>query len=414
MPLTSGKSREVVSQNIRELHTGKTFAHTEGKFGKDRANKQAVAIALSEARKSRAVGGGVANYDAGGGVDPVNAVIQALNAGSSLGGGGIIGSSNPASPSAAPASADKSSSATPPSTAIPATGSTSTAAQAPAAVTAGVSPTNNTQPVSTAPAPANPASFASPSPAAPPPTAAPASTSFAPTTPAVPSPSVVPQNGSGFQGIVPQASTAPLNINGSLLADGGVANRAGGGGFNMKSGPSITAPWEERGAARNLHVGPVLSNVLGRTDAHQVKVPAGSYVLPSTTISSFGHGNTLAGASLASKMFGMPYGGGSDMKIGGGHGNMPKPPKIAAGPGIANLATGGYTYSEGGSRGERYAPDELVPVDIAGGEHVIEPAEIIRRWGSLKNGHAVLDQFVMDQRKKEIATQKALPPPAKE
>ena len=100
------------------------------------------------------------------------------------------------------------------------------------------------------------------------------------------------------------------------------------------------------------------------------------------------------------------------MKVGGGHGNMPHPPKINAGPGIANLATGGYTYSEGGARvGDGFEP---VPVDISGGEYVIPPQEIIRRWGSLKNGHAVLDQFVMDQRKKEIATQKALPPPAKE
>lgn len=52
MPLKRGKSKKTVSSNIRELHTGKTYAHTASKFGKAKANKQAVAIALSTARKS--------------------------------------------------------------------------------------------------------------------------------------------------------------------------------------------------------------------------------------------------------------------------------------------------------------------------------------------------------------------------
>jgi hypothetical protein len=196
------------------------------------------------------------------------------------------------------------------------------------------------------------------------------------------------------------------------LADGGVANRQGGGGFNMMKGPSLNAPWTERQEARGLHVGPVLSNVPGRTDNHSVKVPAGSYVLPSANIAFAGHGNTNAGMSIASRMFGQgPYGSGSTMKM-GSHNNMPRPPRIAPTPGIANLAAGGYTYSDGGARGvDQFEP---VDVDIAGGEYVIPPQEIIRRWGNLKNGHAVLDQFVMDQRKKEMATTKALPPPAKE
>jgi hypothetical protein len=54
MPLKKGTSKATVSKNIKEFHTGKTFAHTAQKFGKERANKQAVAVALSEARKSGA------------------------------------------------------------------------------------------------------------------------------------------------------------------------------------------------------------------------------------------------------------------------------------------------------------------------------------------------------------------------
>jgi len=52
MPLASGTSQATVSRNIRELHTGNTYARTKAKFGRDRANKQAIAIALSQKRKS--------------------------------------------------------------------------------------------------------------------------------------------------------------------------------------------------------------------------------------------------------------------------------------------------------------------------------------------------------------------------
>lgn len=52
MPLKPGKSKAVVSQNIREFHGGKTYNHTKAKFGKKRADKQAVAVALSNARHS--------------------------------------------------------------------------------------------------------------------------------------------------------------------------------------------------------------------------------------------------------------------------------------------------------------------------------------------------------------------------
>lgn len=53
MPLASGSSRGVVSGNIRELHTGDTYARTKRKFGKAKADKQAVAITLAKAGKSR-------------------------------------------------------------------------------------------------------------------------------------------------------------------------------------------------------------------------------------------------------------------------------------------------------------------------------------------------------------------------
>ena len=55
MPLKPGKSKKVVSENISEFHKGNTFNATKEKFGKEKADKQAVAVALNEQRKS---GGG--------------------------------------------------------------------------------------------------------------------------------------------------------------------------------------------------------------------------------------------------------------------------------------------------------------------------------------------------------------------
>lgn len=52
MPLKRGSSKATVSENISELHSGATYAATKAKFGKKRADDQAVAIALSEARRS--------------------------------------------------------------------------------------------------------------------------------------------------------------------------------------------------------------------------------------------------------------------------------------------------------------------------------------------------------------------------
>jgi hypothetical protein len=91
-------------------------------------------------------------------------------------------------------------------------------------------------------------------------------------------------------------------------------------------------------------------------------------------------------------------------------------PKIGRGSGPPKPPTP-FKFSDGGSdSGGAHGADETgVPVDVAlsGGEYVIEPSQIIKRWGNLKNGHAVLDAFVMANRKNEIQTLKKLPPPAK-
>jgi len=53
MPLKKGSSKKTISSNISEFHKGSTYEHTAKKFGKEKANKQAVAVAMSKARESK-------------------------------------------------------------------------------------------------------------------------------------------------------------------------------------------------------------------------------------------------------------------------------------------------------------------------------------------------------------------------
>lgn len=52
MPLKAGTSEKTVRKNIAEFAKGKTFRHTEEKFGRHRAIKQAVAVAKKKQRES--------------------------------------------------------------------------------------------------------------------------------------------------------------------------------------------------------------------------------------------------------------------------------------------------------------------------------------------------------------------------
>lgn len=47
------KGASAVAGNIREFHKGKTYQRTKAKFGKKRADKQAVAVGFAEAGRSR-------------------------------------------------------------------------------------------------------------------------------------------------------------------------------------------------------------------------------------------------------------------------------------------------------------------------------------------------------------------------
>lgn len=53
MPLIQSDSTAATEQNFDELRHGKTFKKTERKFGKKRARKQMVAVALKTKRDAK-------------------------------------------------------------------------------------------------------------------------------------------------------------------------------------------------------------------------------------------------------------------------------------------------------------------------------------------------------------------------
>lgn len=173
----------------------------------------------------------------------------------------------------------------------------------------------------------------------------------------------------------------------------------GPGAFN------IQPKQEVRNDARMMtHQGPISSIVGGRTDHHPMAVKAGSYVLPADHVSALGQGNTANGMAVLNHMFSSGPFGSTAPKIAHGAGapSLMKAPK-------ALLASGGS--DEGGARGDHSG--QPVPIYAAGGEYVIPPEVILRMYGSLKHGHAILDAWVKKNREKHIKTLQKLPPPAK-
>ena len=120
-----------------------------------------------------------------------------------------------------------------------------------------------------------------------------------------------------------------------------------------------------------IHVGPIHSNVAGRTDHLPINVPSGAYVLPAETISALGEGNTMAGFKVANDVFGVQQ-------------NSPE-----------------------------HEPVEIV---AAGGEYVIAPENVADRigGGNIDVGHAELDDFVKAYRAKTIQTLQKLPGPKRD
>lgn len=147
---------------------------------------------------------------------------------------------------------------------------------------------------------------------------------------------------------------------------------------NRAAGGSAMTPWFVRNEARQLsHVGPIQSVVPGRTDNHSMRVPAGAYVVNADSVSHLGQNNTQAGLSVLNQMFGggSPYGGKS-MGIKRGPG-IPRPPKAM------KFAEGGAPSGEEdveikAAGGEYVIPPQAV-AEVGGGD-LQRGHEILDHW----------------------------------
>lgn len=202
----------------------------------------------------------------------------------------------------------------------------------------------------------------------------------------------IPQN----SGIAPQ----PAHNNVIGMSPVASQNRADGG-FSMQKGPHLSSTWQNRAEARSMHTGPVLSSVPGRTDNHPAHVPSGSYVVPADVVSGRGQGNTLAGTKALQAMFKMgPYGT-SIPHLGHGSG-IPKGPQL-------------QKAHSGGGKGVNGNIGSPTPVNIAGGEIVIPPENLMETvHPNLDTAHQIMDAWVLNERKNHIKTLQGLPGPAKD
>lgn len=145
--------------------------------------------------------------------------------------------------------------------------------------------------------------------------------------------------------------------------------------------------------------GPIVSDVPGRHDEHEMNVASGSYVLPSSHVASMGEDNTLAGMKHLQEM--------------GPHGIR----KLAhAAKGAKDiLKKHSLKRALGGAAKNQENVGQPTPVVTAGGEHVMTPQEVqIVGDGDVELGHRLLDNWVVSNRKNHIKTLQGLAPPAKD
>ena len=124
---------------------------------------------------------------------------------------------------------------------------------------------------------------------------------------------------------------------------------------------------------------------------------SGAYVLPADIVSGLGEGNTLAGNRVIEKM--LQDGGFSGKSQGGS---------------AAALHHSQNLTEKYGLRGPYHEDGSLVPVIVAGGEYIIHPDQVAEIGeGDVDKGHAVLDAFVVSQRRALRKKLAKLPGPAK-
>lgn len=179
---------------------------------------------------------------------------------------------------------------------------------------------------------------------------------------------------------------------------------ASGGGIPSSS---EAAPWYTRAEYHGIMhpEGLITSTGAGRTDVHNIKVPSGSYIIPADVVSGISEGNTLSGADVIDRMMhSNPYG------IQGGHKGGGK--GIPSAPAPYREPKDNFSMLNRGGKAKN-GDSEAVPIVVAGGEVLLHPHTIERKFGSLKKGHASLDAFVKKARAHNVKNISKLPGPKK-
>lgn len=140
-----------------------------------------------------------------------------------------------------------------------------------------------------------------------------------------------------------------------------------------------TARRTKRKKGGRVHVGPIIGTTGGRADKRPMEVPDGAYVLTADHVSGIGEGNTHAGMDRLNRMF--PHSAKA-------HQEEPKEIKRASGG--------------------------KVPIYAADGEYVIDPKDLVDRFGDVAEGHRQMDNWQMHERQHLIHTLTNLDPPAQD
>ena len=193
-----------------------------------------------------------------------------------------------------------------------------------------------------------------------------------------------------------------------LFADGGaVPGYAEGGDVS-----GMTNMLMRREAGETFHPSGLLNSAgPGRTDTINTNVPAGAYVVPADVTSGLGEGNSLAGSAVIDRMFDTGPRGVKMPQIRHGRGApaeaAPRPISPESEPaGVdTSFINSAGAYAKGGQVPEK------APVVLAGGEHVIPPEAIIKKFGSLKRGHKILDHWIVMERERIAKEMLKLAPP---
>ena len=158
----------------------------------------------------------------------------------------------------------------------------------------------------------------------------------------------------------------------------------------------------------------IKSTVPGRTDKHNIRVYAGSYVIPADIVAGLGQGNSLAGSHAIHLTYDNgPWGHSKNY--------LTKTPVAQHSPEDSDrfVAEGAAADARGNT----------VPVVVAGGEDILTPWVIMHHHllggldprdndqkhlkMALQIGHEALDEWVVDERKKQVKEISKLPGPVK-